>query len=72
MPADEPTAVDPLSPSGHTAHPPAKGKGYSDITWKGNPAYKCDTCDYAVLSKERIEDHVENAAENNERLLNEK
>lgn len=69
--ADKPapaTSNDQDSPSGHTAHAPGRGDGYSTKQWKSYPMYVCDTCEFSTLSKEKIVDHVENAAENNERL----
>lgn len=58
------------SPSGHTAHPPGRGKGYrTEKKWKGiYPVYECNTCNFSTLNEKVIVDHVENAAENNERL----
>lgn len=64
----EPEGADTASPSGHTAHEPGRGDGYSTGKWKDLPLYQCDTCHFSTLSKPKIEDHVENAAENNERL----
>lgn len=69
MPTREPQpSNDLMSPSGHTAHEPARGDGYSTRQWKSYPMYVCDTCEFSTLSREKIVDHVENAAENNERL----
>jgi hypothetical protein len=56
------------SPSGQTAHEPGRGDGYHTSKWKSFPMYVCDTCEFSTLSKTKIVDHVENAAENNERL----
>lgn len=63
--ADEPLTADPSSP-----HPKPKGspKGYSLREWKGMPLYQCDSCHFNSMQLSIIEDHVENALENNRRL----
>ena len=68
-PEDEPISADIDSPSGHVAHAPARGKGYTDTgRWKGYVLYECLTCHFNSLNKTVITDHVERAAENNARL----
>jgi hypothetical protein len=61
--ADEPTRPDP-----GPAHEPGKGKGYHEEKWKGMPMYQCDSCHFNSMNEAIIQDHVENAAENNARL----
>lgn len=74
------TSVDPPRPAagathddtdsglGQVAHEHGDGIGYEVKRWKGLPLYQCGTCHFNTMVEQKIVDHVENAAENNERL----